>query len=1026
MNEEQARRKLAAILSADAKDYSRLMEDDEEATVQTITAYREQMVSQIQNQKGRVVDARGDNLLAEFSSVVDAVRCAVEIQKELGRRNEELPEHRKMDFRIGVNLGDVIEEGETIYGDGVNIAARLEALAEGGGICISGTAFDQIRKRLSVGYEFLGEQEVKNIETPVRVYRVLTEPEAAGKVIGEERPKPKHWRWAILGGVAVLIILAGALAIWNFYVRPPFEPASEERMAFPLPDKPSIAVLPFDNLTGDPDQEYFSDGITEEIITALSKTPKLFVIARNSTFSYKGKPVKVKQVAEDLGVQYLLEGSVRKAEDQVRVTAQLIDALSGHHLWGESYDRDLKDIFAVQEDITKNIITALHVQLTAGEQARLSARGTANLNAYLKASEAMWYILQSTRDGLLKAKRLSEEAIALDPNYAPAYAALGAFHGVSMFLGMSKSLGESLKRAIELSQKAIALDDSLAVAHVALGYWLTMARQYDKAIAEGKRAMALAPSSASVIYNYASILMFAGRYEESIPLFKEALRLNPIPPNAYYRHFGFALRDSGRYEEAIAMQKKAIEQEPNDLIAHIALTSSYSLAGRDAEARVAAQEVLRLDPKFSLTRWEKLVVQKDRHAVKSIMDGLRKAGLPEHPPLLLPDKPSIAVLPFVNMSGDPEQEYFSDGITEEIITALSKTPRLFVIARTSSFKYKGKEADVRVVGRELGVRYVLEGSVRKSEGRVRITAQLVDAFKGHHLWAERYDRDLKDIFAVQDEITMKILTALQLKLTKDADALITVRRTKNLEVYLKYLEARALWVRLNPNDNALARRMIDEVIRMEPSFAPAYNLRAGIAAMDAYFGRSPRENFKQAFAFAKKAIALDQTLATAYFSLGFIYGWQRQHEKAVTTIEKGLTFEPSSAGGYFCLGRALDYAGRHEEGLEMLKRANRMDPFPRSYLYMHLGFAYCNLERYEEAIAALKKAIQIQSNNAGALRGLVASYSLAGREEDALIAAKELLRVNPNFSLERYEKISPYDEALRSRLIAALSKAGLK
>ncbi|MGD9041842.1 MAG: adenylate/guanylate cyclase domain-containing protein, partial [Desulfobacteraceae bacterium] len=258
MNEEQAKRKLAAILSADAKDYSRLMEDDEEATVRTITAYREVMVSQIQNQNGRIVDAKGDNLLAEFSSVVDAVRCAVGIQKELGRRNAELPEHRRMEFRIGVNLGDVIEEGATIYGDGVNIAARLEALAEGGGICISGTAFDQIRKRLSVGYEYLGEQAVKNIETPVRVYRILMEPEAAGKVIGEERPKPKHWRWAAIGAVAVLVIVAGALAVWNFYLRPAFEPASEERMAFPLPEKPSIAVLPFDNLSGDPNQEYLS------------------------------------------------------------------------------------------------------------------------------------------------------------------------------------------------------------------------------------------------------------------------------------------------------------------------------------------------------------------------------------------------------------------------------------------------------------------------------------------------------------------------------------------------------------------------------------------------------------------------------------------------------------------------------------------------------------------------------------------------------------------------------------------------
>jgi adenylate cyclase len=255
---------------------------------------------------------------------------------------------------------------------------------------------------------------------------------------------------------------------------------------------------------------------------------------------------------------------------------------------------------------------------------------------------------------------------------------------------------------------------------------------------------------------------------------------------------------------------------------------------------------------------------------------------------------------------------------------------------------------------------------------------------------------------------------------------MSVRGTNNLKVYLKYLEARALFIRLNPNDNALARQMIEEVIRIQPTFAAPYNLRAQIAQMDAYFGISPRENLKRAFALSKKGIALDETFATGYFTLGFIYGWQRQHEKAIATIEKGLTFEPSSAYGYFCLGRSLDYAGRHEEGLEMLKRAIRMNPFPGSHYYMHLGFAYCNLERYEEAIAALKRATHIQPNNAGALRGLTVSYSLAGREEDALIAAKELLRVNPNFSLKRYEKISPYNEALRARLIAALSKAGLK
>jgi adenylate cyclase len=1020
MAEEKFRRKLTAILSADVAGYSRLMGEDEDVTIRTLTSYRELMSTLIKKHRGRVVDSPGDNLLAEFLSVVDAVRCAVEIQEELRVRNAELPENRRMEFRIGINLGDVVEEEERIYGDGINIAARVEGLAEGGGICISGTVYDSIKNKLSLSYESLGEHTVKNIKEPVRVYRMRVGPEAVVKTV------PRRWHKAALAAVAVLVVAAGAWAIWNFYFRPPpIEPASVEKMAYPLPDKPSIAVLPFTNMSEDPKQEFFSDGMTEEIITALSKVPYLLVIARNSTFSYKGKPVKVSQVAEELGVRYVLEGSFRKAGDRVRVTAQLIDAIKGHHLWAERYERGLKDIFALQDEITMKILWALEVKLTEGEQATTRRKVTDNLEAYLKTLQAIKYINRLNREGNLLARQMAEEAIALDPEYARPYRALAITHVNDIIYGTSKSPKSSMKRADELAQKAISLDDSDPCGYEVLSAIYLMKRQHERAIAEAKRAIALDPNGADAHYRLGSTLQFAGRQQEAIASLQKAIRINPIAPAAYFLSLGRAYRDTGRYEEAIGEFKKVINRTPDSGFAHYGLAATYSLAGRDEEARAEVAEVLRINPKVSL-EGAKRIPYKNKADRDRIIVAMRKAGLPDKPPLPLPDKPSIAVLPFVNMSGDPEQEYFSDGITEEIITALSKTPRLFVIARTSSFKYKGKEADVRRVGRELGVRYVVEGSVRKSEDRVRITAQLIDALKGHHLWAERYDRDLKDIFAVQDEITMKILTALQLKLTTDGDALKSARGTKNLEVYLKYLEARSLFIRLNPNDNALARQMIEEVIRMEPSFAQAYYLRANIAQMDAYFGISPRENFKRAFALAKKAIALDETLATSYFTLGFIYGWQRQHEKAIATIEKGLTFEPSSALGCFCLGRGLDYAGRHEEGLEMLKRAHRMDPFPRSHLYMHLGFAYCNLERYEEAITALKRAIHIQPNNAGALRGLTASYSLAGREEDALVAAKELLRVNPNFSLKRYEKISPYNEALRARLIASLHKAGLK
>jgi len=312
MTTQEVKRKLTAILSADVKGYSRLMGEDEEATVRTLNVYKEVMTNLIQQHRGRVVDASGDNVLAEFGSVVDAVRCAVEIQKELKARNAELPENRRMEFRIGVNLGDVIEDGEQILGDGVNIAARLESLSDAGGICISGTAFDHVRNKLDLGYEYLGEQTVKNIALPVRVYKVLIEPEAAGKVIGEKKAKPRQLQMATMGLVIGVIAVVAVFVIWKFYIpsAPQPEVASKDKMAFPLPDKPSIAVLPFTNMSGDPKQEYFSDGLTEQIITSLSKFQRLFVIARNSTFVYKGKPVKVQKVAEDLGVRYVLEGSV--------------------------------------------------------------------------------------------------------------------------------------------------------------------------------------------------------------------------------------------------------------------------------------------------------------------------------------------------------------------------------------------------------------------------------------------------------------------------------------------------------------------------------------------------------------------------------------------------------------------------------------------------------------------------------------------------------------------------------------------
>ena len=630
MTEERDKRKLSAVLSADAKGYSRLMGEDESGTVRTLKEYREIMGKLIQQYRGRVVDSPGDNLLAEFASVVDAVDSAVEIQKELKLKNEELPENRRMEFRIGVNLGDVVDDGESIYGDGVNIAARVESLADGGGICISGTAYDQIGKKLPFGYEYLGEQTVKNIEKPVRIYRVLMEPEAAGKVIGEKRFLGRISRRAAISTIIILLVVAIGVIGWNIYLyqSKKIEPAALDKMSYQLPDKPSIAVLPFVNMSEDPKQEYFSDGLTEEIITALSKVPKVFVIARNSTFSYKGKSVKVNQVAEELGVRYVLEGSVRKSKDRVRITAQLIDAIKGHHLWAERYDRELKDIFAVQDEITIKILKSLQVKLTDTGYWASFAKGTDNLEAYLKWLEAYLHFLRVNKDDNALARQKAEEAIAIDPNYVAAHTTLAFTLALDARYGWSKSPKQSMARAIDIAKKAMALDDTYPAIHRLLGYIYLMKGQYDEAIAEQEKAIALSPNYAAAIAFLGMSQVYACEPEEGIRTLQKAIRLNPIrPPTYVYFKLGRAYRMMGQYNEAISEFKKALQGSPNSPGAWIGLASTYSLLGQEEKAREAAAEVLKVNPKFSSERFIMALPFKNQSENERIIKALQKAGL---------------------------------------------------------------------------------------------------------------------------------------------------------------------------------------------------------------------------------------------------------------------------------------------------------------------------------------------------------------------------------------------------------------
>ncbi len=624
MEPEGVERKLTAILAADVVGYSRLMEADDEATVRTLKAHREVIDDLIARHRGRIVGTAGDSVLAEFASPVEAVRCAVSIQRNLGKRNAALPEDRRMRFRIGINLGDVIVDGEQIYGDGVNVAARLEGLAEAGGVCISGSVHQQVRKSLSLGYAYAGEQKVKNITEPVPVYRVAIDGAA-----GLRGSRTTRWRLVASGAVVAVLLAAGGAALWYVEPRPSPPPPGavpEEGAALALPDKPSIAVLPFVNMSGDAEQEYFSDGMTEDIITDLSKVSGLFVIARNSVFTYKGRAVRPESVSRELGVRYVLEGSVRKVGDRVRITAQLIDATTGFHLWAERYDGDMKDIFALQDEITSKIVSALEVRLTPGERKALGRKTTDNLEAYDHYLRGLEYRRRSTREANSEARYMFERTIDLDPAYAPAYTELGWTYFMEWALLWSQDR-LVLVRAFDLAQNAISMDESQASAHTLLSHVYLWKRRHADAIAEAEKAIAVAPNDDDGYSNMAEVLTWAGRPEEAIPFIERAMRLNPQYPVLYLWNLGHAYWLAGRNDEAVAALKRTIVRNPDWMPAHAYLCAIYGELGRHEEARSACAEIKRLNPGITLESVRQRLPYENAATVERFLRGLRNAGM---------------------------------------------------------------------------------------------------------------------------------------------------------------------------------------------------------------------------------------------------------------------------------------------------------------------------------------------------------------------------------------------------------------
>ena len=573
-------------MSADVVGYSRLMGTDEAGTLSRLNTLRRELIDPaIAAHSGRIVKLMGDGALVEFASAVDAVTCAVEIQRQLREREAGSSEANPIRFRMGINVGDIIIEGDDILGDSVNIAARIEGIAEPGGISISEDAWRQVQGKVAANFVDVGEQSLKNIARPVRVYRMDLAPKLAA---ASKAPSPTPV----------------------------------------LPDKPSIAVLAFNNMSGDPEQEYFSDGISEDIITDLSKLSELHVIARNSSFTYKGKPVDVMQVGRDLRVRYVLEGSVRKAGNRVRVTGQLIDTESGAHIWADRFDRDLNDIFAVQDELTQEIISALKVKLTPEKKDRLARKNTIDQEAYdlfLRGRERAWL---NTRSGNIEARNLLGRAVTINPDFAAAHAFIGFTHVNDYINGWAEIPERSLQIGLEIAERAVQMDETEPQGHYALAVALYFHRQLDRALAEARRSVALAPNFAQGHQTIARILTFSGDANGAINTLDAYMRLDPLYPDMLLYFLAEARFSLGQFDEAVMALKQRHQRNPNSATSYALLASCYGHLGRIAESRAAWAEVIRISPNFSLERQRRILPFNNPDDFERRVEGMRKAGIP--------------------------------------------------------------------------------------------------------------------------------------------------------------------------------------------------------------------------------------------------------------------------------------------------------------------------------------------------------------------------------------------------------------
>lgn len=788
-------------------------------------------------------------------------------------------------------------------------------------------------------------------------------------------------------------------------------------------DRPSIAVLPFANLSPDPDQEFFADGLADDIINTLSKISRMRVIARHSTFAYKGRQLDVRAIAEELGVRYVLEGSVRRAGDRLRVTAQLVDTKDGSPLWAERFDRQVEDLFDIQDEITKEVVTALQVELTVGEEARVWSRGTNSIEAWQHCVQAIECQYRLTATHHLQARKLAERALELDPNYAYAWGVLGFSYYREARLDASGDRLARLERAAEIAEKATCLDSSAswvvglrAATTAALG-------DHEKAIEIATQAIEMQPGNADVRAYLGLVLAFDGRFGEAIDQVEIASSLNPHSPIWYQTSLVRSLSLSGAYDEAVRVAREMLQFEPDHFPARFFLTYALQQLGLEMQARESIAALRQSVPHFRTSHIDGFLTMRDRQLVDRVIETFRQAGLPDADPPAHAIRPSIAVLPFENLTSDPDQEFLADGMAEDLIAGLSKFGWLFVIARRSTFTYKGQAKDIREIAEELGVRYLVEGSIRRAANRIRVTVQLVDAETGNQIWSDRYDRDLEDIFAVQDEVAVAILQEIAPEIGHAE--IVRARRTppENLDAWGYYQHGLALEPSGEIADFEASIAQFDRAIAADPTFVEALAMAALQRSRYVFFFQPANTStlLSEAEHLLQSAFRTDPRSACAHFARGRFHKVSGDLAAAIRDCEEAVNLDPNSALAHLQLAAVLgEIEGRAQESLDAYEQVLRLSPKDPHRAAVFTGRAYnlFHLGRYEDCIESAKTALKSENPRYWAIVSLVAGLSEMGRTEELTRARSDLLVRKPDVSISSLSRslafsFPKFAEALR-------------